>query len=145
MGLLQSRQKFKEFHPPEESEVLNRREQLSGISRVRVFQLKDALISREAMDPSFSRISFRAERSFDSTGITPSTGTQEITFGLTWESKGIQGLLNLLGTEIVLEEVVQVSEDFTQWAETLQEENQNLLRENQRLLGLLGEIKHQIP
>lgn len=113
--------------------------QLEDLSRLREIRFLEASI-RRCEDPVWSEVSFEGQTINDSTGNIPSTGTHNIRLTFTWETKALQGVLNLLGGTVDLEDQVTLAREFTLWGERISSRLLELEQENQELRRRLEQI-----
>jgi hypothetical protein len=126
------------------SELVRERVQgLTGTPLQRSFLVEDVLIKRDS-NPETSLLSFQLKRSDTSTGNFQVRENCQNLMKVRWESKGIQGLLNLLNQTIVLEEEISVESEFQQTMDQLKDENQKLRKEVSLLRQRLGDAERII-
>lgn len=123
--------------------VRERVQDLTGTPLQRCFLIEDALIRRDP-DPDSSTISFSLKRTDTSTGNFQVRENCQTLLKVKWESKGIQGILNLLGRTISLEEEISVEREHRENLTQLSEENSRLRKEVSLLRNRLQETEKLI-
>lgn len=139
MSLLPFREK--ESSSTLSDQVRERLEELSSTPLRRSFLVEDVLVRRHG-DQESSDLSFSLRRSDTSTGNFQVRENCQNLLRVRWENKGVQGILNLLGQTITLEEEISVEKEYEERLLFLSDENLKLRREVSILRNRIQEYEN---
>lgn len=141
MSLLPFREKEPSSSIPDQ--VQKRIEALTSTPLRRSFLVEDVLVRRHG-DQESSDLSFSLRRSDTSTGNFQVRENCQNLLRLRWENKGVQGILNLLGQTITLEEEISVNKEYEERLQFLSDENLKLRKEVSILRNRIQEYENSI-